>query len=163
MTTNDNITLRVARRTDRLDEVVRFYSQGLGLLVLGSFRDHDGFDGTMLGRTGAAYHLEFTRRQGHSVGRAPTRDNLLVCYLPDSQQWREAIGHADGRLRARASLQPVLGPLRAHLRGSRRLPRRLAERILAVICAPRRIVGDALLRGRNERAGIGVRRKRSSD
>ena len=88
--TND-IILRVARSTDQLDEVVRFYSHGLGLAVLGSFRDHDGFDGTMLGSPGAAYHLEFTHKRGDGAGPAPTEDNLLVFYLPDSSQWREAI------------------------------------------------------------------------
>jgi YycE-like protein len=46
----------VARPTDRLDEVVRFYSVGLGLSVLESFEDHEGFDGTMLGHPGAPYH-----------------------------------------------------------------------------------------------------------
>jgi hypothetical protein len=88
---NNDVTIRVARPTDQLDEVVRFYAQGLGLTVLGSFHDHDGFDGVMLGSPGAAYHLEFTHKQGHSAGRAPTQDNLLVFYLPDLQRWQEAI------------------------------------------------------------------------
>jgi hypothetical protein len=70
--------LRVARPTDHLDEVVRFYMEGVGLARLGTFDDHDGFDGVMLGVPGAAYHLEFTRKRGHIVGRAPTGDNLLV-------------------------------------------------------------------------------------
>jgi len=96
------ITLRVARPTDKLDEVVRFYSLGLGLTVLGSFRDHDGFDGTMLGIPGAAYHLEFTHKRGHSVGPAPTQDNLLVLYLPDSGRWREAVDRMRG-----AGYEPV--------------------------------------------------------
>jgi catechol 2,3-dioxygenase-like lactoylglutathione lyase family enzyme len=86
-----DVTLRVARSTDQLAEVVRFYSQGLGLSVLGSFVDHDGFDGVMLGQPGAIYHLEFTHRRGHRVGSAPTLDNLLVFYLPESRQWQEAI------------------------------------------------------------------------
>jgi catechol 2,3-dioxygenase-like lactoylglutathione lyase family enzyme len=94
--------LRVARATDQLDEVVRFYTRGLGLTVLGSFQDHDGFDGMMLGRPGAIYHLEFTHKRGHSVGRAPTQDNLLVFYIPDSSQWHEAID----RMRA-AGYEPV--------------------------------------------------------
>ena len=98
----DGVTLRVARSTDHLDEVVRFYSQGLGLTVLGSFQGHDGFDGTMLGRPGTPYHLEFTHKRGHSVGPAPTHDNLLVFYLPDSGQWQEAID----RMRA-AGYEPV--------------------------------------------------------
>jgi catechol 2,3-dioxygenase-like lactoylglutathione lyase family enzyme len=83
--------LRVARPTDRLDEVVRFYVDGVGLRRLGSFEDHDGFDGVMVGTPGAAYHLEFTRKRGHSAGRAPTADNLLVFYLPDRQEWQEAV------------------------------------------------------------------------
>ncbi len=83
--------LRVARPTDDLEAVVRFYRDGLGLDVLSEFRDHAGFDGVMLGHRGAGYHLEFTRRTGHPAGRAPTEDNLLVFYLPDSVAWREAV------------------------------------------------------------------------
>lgn len=100
--TDKDATLRVARPTDKLDEVFRFYSEGLGLTVLGSFRDHDGFDGTMLGRPGAVYHLEFTRKRGHTVGPAPTQDNLLVFYLPDARQWQEAIDRMRG-----AGYEPV--------------------------------------------------------
>jgi len=88
--------LRVARPTDHLDEVVRFYMEGVGLAKLGTFDDHDGFDGVMLGVPGAAYHLEFTRKRGHIAGRAPTGDNLLVFYLPDEQQWQEAINRMIG-------------------------------------------------------------------
>jgi len=84
-------TLRVARPTDNLAEVVRFYADGLGLARLDSFEDHDGFDGVMLGVPGAAYHLEFTQRRRHEAGRAPTRDNLLVFYLPDRRDWQEAV------------------------------------------------------------------------
>jgi len=84
-------TLRVARPTDQLDAVVRFYTVGLGLIPLASFEDHDGFDGVMLGIPGASHHLEFTRKKGHLAGCAPTADNLLVFYLPDAEQWREAI------------------------------------------------------------------------
>lgn len=86
------MTMRVARPTDLLDEVVRFYSRGLGLKVLESFQDHDGFDGVMLGSPGAPYHLEFTRKRGRRVGHAPNPDNLLVFYIPDAEPWREAIG-----------------------------------------------------------------------
>ncbi len=83
--------LRVARPTDQLDEVVRFYRDGLGFSVLGEFQDHEGFDGVMLGHAEAAYHLEFTRKRGHTVGSAPTEDNLLVFYLPDGEMWNAAV------------------------------------------------------------------------
>jgi catechol 2,3-dioxygenase-like lactoylglutathione lyase family enzyme len=84
-------TLRVARPTDHFDQVVRFYSDGLGLTKLGSFEDHEGFDGVMLGVPGAPYHLEFTHMRGHAAGCAPTSENLLVFYLPDESQWQTAV------------------------------------------------------------------------
>ena len=84
-------TLRVARPTDRLDEVVRFYTAGVGLTRLGGFEDHAGFDGVMLGVPGASYHLEFTRKRGHVAGRAPTEDNLLVFYLPGEGEWQQTL------------------------------------------------------------------------
>ena len=87
--------LRVARPTDDLAAVVAFYRDGLGFEVLHEFRDHDGFDGVMLGRAGAAYHLEFTRKAGHKAGRAPTDDNLLVFYLPDRTQWEAAVARLE--------------------------------------------------------------------
>ncbi|HXV65551.1 MAG TPA: VOC family protein [Vicinamibacteria bacterium] len=85
------MTIRIARPTDQMDEVVRFYSQGLGLTILDSFENHDGFDGVMLGHPDAPYHFEFTHKRGHRAGRAPTLDNLLVFYLPDLKKWQEAI------------------------------------------------------------------------
>ncbi len=83
--------LRIARPTDDLAGVVSFYRDGLGFEVLFEFHDHDGFDGVMLGSKGAAYHLEFTSKAGHPVGRAPTQDNLLVLYLPDVAEWNAAV------------------------------------------------------------------------
>jgi catechol 2,3-dioxygenase-like lactoylglutathione lyase family enzyme len=85
------VSMRVARPTDRLEDVVQFYTQGLGLEVLASFQDHDGFDGVMLGTPGASYHLEFTQKHGHTVGDAPSQDNLLVFYLPDRSEWQDAV------------------------------------------------------------------------
>lgn len=83
--------LRVARPTDHLDEIVRFYRDGLGLEILYRFEDHDGFDGVMLGRPGLGWHLEFTRKRGHEAGRAPTEDHLLVLYLPEPSVWQQAV------------------------------------------------------------------------
>ncbi|MBP8534621.1 VOC family protein [Streptomyces sp. MK37H] len=76
--------VRVARPTDRLADVVRFYRDGLGLTELFRFEGHDGYDGVMLGLPGKPYHLEFTQHAQGSPGPAPTRDNLLVFYVPDA-------------------------------------------------------------------------------
>ena len=84
-------TLRVARPTDNIDALLPFYRDGLGLQVLGSFDDHEGFDGVMLGLPGVPYHFEFTHRRGHRVGRSPTQDHLVVLYLPEVSEWQEAV------------------------------------------------------------------------
>jgi len=89
--------LRVARPTDDLIAVTRFYRAGLGFEVLYEFRDHDGFDGVMLGHKQASYHLEFTHKRGHTAGRALTEDNLLVFYIPDETEWQKAIDRLESR------------------------------------------------------------------
>jgi catechol 2,3-dioxygenase-like lactoylglutathione lyase family enzyme len=81
----------VARASDDLDALIRFYRDGLGLELLYRFEDHEGFDGVMLGSPGGPYHLEFTRAREHMAGRAPTQDNLLVFYLPDPVEWRASV------------------------------------------------------------------------
>jgi catechol 2,3-dioxygenase-like lactoylglutathione lyase family enzyme len=94
--------LRVARPTDDLERVVRFYRDGLGFAVLDGFENHEGFNGVMLGLPGAPYHFEFTQAHGHCANRAPSADNLLVFYLPDELQWNQAVS----RLR-HAGFEPV--------------------------------------------------------
>lgn len=88
---NGKIHMRVARATDNLEEIIKFYRDGLGFAIIGSFQDHDGFDGLMFGHPKAQYHLEFTCQQGHSAGYAPTKENLLVFYLPDQVEWQTAV------------------------------------------------------------------------
>lgn len=85
------VSIRIARPTDNLEAVTAFYRDGLGLSELGGFRDHQGFDGVMLGHAGEQIHLEFTRQRGHTVGRAPTGENLVVFYLPDKPAWQAAL------------------------------------------------------------------------
>ena len=83
--------LRVARPTGNLPVLLRFYGEGLGLEQLATFRNHNGFDGVMLGRPQAPYHLEFTHQPGHGAGRAPTADNLLVLCLLRADEWQAAV------------------------------------------------------------------------
>lgn len=88
------VQVRVARPTDRLDELVRFYRDGLGLRVIDGFEGHAGYRGVMLGLPGHAYHLEFTEHVEGSPYPAPSRDNLLVLYIPN----RAAIERIAARL-----------------------------------------------------------------
>jgi len=87
--------LRVVRPSDDLAANVKFYRDGLGFEVLSEFRDHDGFDAVMLGRKEAAYHLAFVHKAGHKAGRAPSEDNLLVFYLPDADEWEQAVARLE--------------------------------------------------------------------
>ena len=84
-------TLRVARPTNDLDQLLPFYADGLGFEVLARFDDHEGFDGLVIGHPHAPYHLEFVRERGHAAGRAPSQEHLLVLYLPDAAEYAAAL------------------------------------------------------------------------
>ncbi|UYX50528.1 VOC family protein [Bacillus thuringiensis] len=75
------VKFRIARPTDKFEEVIAFYGEGLGLKRIGEFYDHDGYDGVMFGLPDEEYHLEFTRHIDGSPCPAPTKDNLLVFYI----------------------------------------------------------------------------------
>ena len=85
-----SIHLRVARPVTDLLTSTTMYCRGLGLSVLASFEDHDGFDGVMLGIEGSGYHFEFTRCRGHPVRPAPTAEDLVVLYIPTMDDWQTA-------------------------------------------------------------------------
>ncbi len=88
--------VRIARQTDQLEAVTRFYRDGLGLAEIDRFEGHDGYSGVMLGLPGTDYHLEFTAHVGGSPGAAPSRENLLVLYLDSAAR----AGDAAARLAA---------------------------------------------------------------
>lgn len=77
--------VRVARPTDQLRQVERFYCEGLGLTKIGSFTGR-GYEGLLIGLPTATYHLEFTQHKDGSPCPAPTEDNLIVFYIPNQQQ-----------------------------------------------------------------------------
>jgi uncharacterized glyoxalase superfamily protein PhnB len=90
------VQYRVARPTDRLNELVAFYTNGLGFAVIGSFSGHDGYDGVMLGCPGVLFHLEFTQHANGSPCPAPTNDNLLVLYFDTTEKYKAAIARMEG-------------------------------------------------------------------
>jgi catechol 2,3-dioxygenase-like lactoylglutathione lyase family enzyme len=78
--------VRIARHTSRLDAVVAFYRDGLGLPELYRFVNHDGYDGVMLGLPGKAYHLEFTQHLSGPKPSVASGDDLFALYIPDRAQ-----------------------------------------------------------------------------
>lgn len=81
--------IRIARPTDNLVAIAEMYIKGLGFSLLSEFQDHQGFDGIIIGHPNNLYHLEFTCHKGHLAGKAPTKDNLLVFYVPDKEEWEK--------------------------------------------------------------------------
>jgi catechol 2,3-dioxygenase-like lactoylglutathione lyase family enzyme len=77
--------LRVARHTNRLEEVVAFYRDQVGLPEIGRFRGHDGYDGVILDLPGTGAHLELTTGGNHPAPEAHA-DSLLVLYCDDRVQ-----------------------------------------------------------------------------
>ena len=84
--------LRIARPVSNLSRTQAMYCQGLGLRVIDSFENHEGFDGAMLGLTDASYHFEFTHCRDHPVVPAPTAEDLAVFYFPVPSAWQSACG-----------------------------------------------------------------------
>ncbi len=80
--------LRVARPVTDVLRTDAMYRAGLGLSRVGSFFNHGGFDGVMLGTPGGAYHFEFTYCRTHPVPPTPTAEDLLVFYVPDEADWQ---------------------------------------------------------------------------
>lgn len=79
--------MRIARPVSELDTTASMYCAGLGLEQLGSFTDHEGFSGIMLGAPEAGWHLEFTHCRHHPVTPSPGDEDLLVLYYPQQAAW----------------------------------------------------------------------------
>src|ERR1700751_1997431 len=82
--------VRVARHTDRLEDAVAFYREGIGLPVIGEFRGHAGYDGVFLALPGTGAHLELTTGGGHGAP-PPHPETLLVLYLGDEEAVERAV------------------------------------------------------------------------
>ncbi|MBK6825741.1 MAG: VOC family protein [Chitinophagaceae bacterium] len=84
------VQFRIARPTNQLQEITRFYTDALGLKIIGSFSGHDGYDGVMLGLPESTYHLEFTQHSNMETLPPPTRENLLVFYFDNHEDYLAA-------------------------------------------------------------------------
>jgi catechol 2,3-dioxygenase-like lactoylglutathione lyase family enzyme len=97
------VAVRVARPTRDRDAAAAFYRDLLGLPVLGSFEDHDGFSGLILGLPDASRQLELVAAPGAEP--APSAEDQLVLYLGSS----ELVEAAAGRIRE-AGHKPSTSP-----------------------------------------------------
>ncbi|ASY75336.1 VOC family protein [Pectobacterium polaris] len=95
--------LRIARPVSNLKLSCEMYCRGLDLKKLGSFSDHEGFSGAMLGCSDLGWHLEFTQCHHHPVSPSPSDEDLLVLYIVDKVLWDEACSRMDEAGFARVS------------------------------------------------------------
>jgi catechol 2,3-dioxygenase-like lactoylglutathione lyase family enzyme len=96
--------VRVARSTDLLSDILEFYCDVLGLPMVASFLDHEGYDGVMIGVPDRRFHLEFTHKASGSPAPPPHAESLLVLYVPDPGEFERLLD----RLRRRGHHQAAL-------------------------------------------------------
>lgn len=84
---------RYARHTNNLVDLINFYQNIIGLEKLGSFTEHNGYDGTFLGLPEQDWHLEFTQST-NKVDHNPDRDDLIVFYLDNEEQIQTILSKA---------------------------------------------------------------------
>ncbi|AXG73493.1 VOC family protein [Flavobacterium arcticum] len=73
------MNFRVARHTNNLDKIIAFYTNILDLEILGSFNNHDNYDGVFIGLKDMSWHLEFTKSD-EIVNHKFNDDDILVFY-----------------------------------------------------------------------------------
>jgi hypothetical protein len=84
------VAMRVARPTVDLDRIRSFYEHVVGLPLLWSFADHDGFDGAIFGLPDERAQLELVRSL-HGDAPAPTSEDALVLYFGDGGAGAELV------------------------------------------------------------------------
>ena len=91
--------IRIARPSRDLDAARCFYGEALGLPVVASFDDHDGYSGVVFGLPDASRQLEIVVHDGEHP--APTEEDQLVLYLGSVDELEATVS----RLRA-AGFEP---------------------------------------------------------
>lgn len=95
--------VRVARPARDLAAARSFYGELLGMPVLATFDDHDGYSGVVFGLPDSSRQLEVVSREG--LTPSPTAEDQLVLYLGSAN----AVTSAADRIRA-AGLEPTVSP-----------------------------------------------------
>jgi catechol 2,3-dioxygenase-like lactoylglutathione lyase family enzyme len=73
------MTFRFARHTNDLEQIKSFYIAILGFELLGTFENHNGYDGVFIGKSNENWHLEFTKTK-EVISFDFKEDDILVFY-----------------------------------------------------------------------------------
>lgn len=86
--------LRYARHTNGLIPIIKFYTQVIGLEILGQFENHSNYDGVFLGFPKMDWHLEFTK-SNEPTSHKPDNDDVLVFYFKTQKEISTIILNAE--------------------------------------------------------------------
>ncbi len=78
--------LRVARHTTNLQPLIDFYTNVIGLEIIGEFKNHNNYDGVFIGGKDVAWHLEFTV-SNEKPEHYPDEEDLLVFYASSEAEY----------------------------------------------------------------------------
>ena len=109
LTTPSLVAMRVARPTADLDRIRLFYEHVVGLPLLWSFVDHDGFDGAIFGLPDERAQLEIVRSP-HGDVPAPTNEDVLVLYQSDTSAADDLVARLRRAGAVEVSNDPTLNP-----------------------------------------------------
>ena len=77
--------LRVARHTNQLNTIKKFYIDVLGFEFLGDFHNHDNYNGIFLTKGNSQWHLEFTE-SNIEANHVFDEDDLMVLYVESKNE-----------------------------------------------------------------------------
>ena len=109
LTTASLVAMRVARPTADLDRIRTFYEHVVGLPLLWSFVDHDGFDGAIFGLPDERAQLEIVRSP-HGDVPTPTNEDVLVLYQSDTSAADDLVARLRRAGAVEVSNDPTLNP-----------------------------------------------------
>ncbi|MEO8517126.1 MAG: VOC family protein [Flavobacterium sp.] len=84
------MNLRVARHTNNLDLIKSFYIDILGFELLGSFENHDNYDGVFIGKPNVGWHFEFTQ-SNEKAKHISDEDDIIVLYPKTIEEYNKLI------------------------------------------------------------------------
>lgn len=73
---------RYARHANKIKAQTDFYSNVIGLEVLGGFENHSNYNGVFMGKPNQDWHIEFTESDEKATHDSD-EDDLLVFYLTE--------------------------------------------------------------------------------
>jgi catechol 2,3-dioxygenase-like lactoylglutathione lyase family enzyme len=82
--------LRIARHTNKIEEITKFYTEVIGLEIIGRFSNHDGYDGVFFGKNNLDWHLEFTTSED-AAAHIWDEDDLIVFYPENENQHKNIL------------------------------------------------------------------------